>query len=79
MNRHAFFARQIEQRFQTIGPRAFENRDRLDLAFARPQRFEHRVWSIDQILFDLDVLDCFRIQTFIQIDYESNNAIASSA
>src|ERR1051326_4385422 len=49
MNRHAFFTRQVEQRLQTIRARALEYRDRLDLPLAGTQRFEHRVWSIDQI------------------------------
>ena len=41
-------ASQIQQCFQTIGPGAFENRDRFDLAFARAQCLEHGVWTIDR-------------------------------
>ena len=47
MNRHALLAREIDKRLQTIRTSALEDRDRLDLAFARTQRFEHCIWTID--------------------------------
>src|SRR6185369_3660265 len=49
MDRHSFFSRELEQRLQTIWSRAFEDRDRFDLAFAGTQRLEHGVWTIDNI------------------------------
>jgi hypothetical protein len=49
MNGNALRARELEQCFETIGSSTLENRDRLDLAFARAQCFQHRVHTIDNL------------------------------
>src|SRR5690349_25125449 len=50
LHRHAFLARELQHRFQTIDVRGLQNRDRLNLPFTGAQSFEHGVDAVDDVL-----------------------------